>query len=692
MERTQTGNKNTFFNGVSRNEILIGAVVLWLGLSATSFAQKLPMFDDEGDLLLSAQFKVVSEIARANTATPVHVPLIWRGDRLLNGQLHYNFYIFDPNEPLLKMVSPRLTLDKIPRELNTMIPAIPDEFLQSNVLFVDMEFIEDGNDEPFDLETHSMQVAQDRTAQSDSRLANLSLPAPYLNEGPVYTIAVLHSRFDSNLPVPEAERMWWTDYSPGILSQEKLDAREAILNDRSNRYRTLSPPILHPAYLSIEKLPGTAARLAGYDAVSLYQGVNVLNDFQLTALSDWVRVGGGVLLRVSPAPENLAKTVSFLKNTHASSIPEFPLEKPALLACDLGRVLLVPMDFVPGKEEESLVRPKRQGGPLKKGREPHPPSPVTTTLYGSEHTTRVDDFWMQKAYVFPRITTDTADLLAPSGLDLLPVRSIIFFLALFLLAAAPLDYFYLGLIRRRNLTWIVYPVAALICSWLVMRATEDRITEKDNGMWEIITLGDDGTALRREEFRLLLTNRHTTVRFQGQNELQSMFPLHRYQTHFRNGRSDSKQLKDWSISGNYPTNYSSTARLARLTPAIEHTEAIFPKLDLPDIDWNEMSPWPAIQSEDTDYHQRIVRLAKSIGPDTVAAHVATYFPDAFQSLRYSPSGYDKILDNYRFTGNPAVCIPCTLLTEDLACAAFTIQDGNRFTTYVRLFPKPAAAQ
>ena len=514
VDRMHSGNRNFLPTATAwlRGSLLVALVLL--AMPGTSAGQKLPMFDDEGDLLLSAQFKVLSDIARTNLPTPLEIPLIWRGDRLLHGHLHYSIFSLDPDEPILRMVSPPLTLDQVPRELKAMLPPISDSLAQSGSLFVHLTFIEDGNDEPFDLETHSMQLGDDPVASSYQRVRNLFLSEIDRHSGAAYTIAIVHSGFGSNFGLRDGERMWWKDYGIGIHSRQTLDAQRAMLKNRNYGWHYL--PTIHFAELSPAAVPALPVQLTGYDVMCIQGGIDEVTVQQRGALAEWIRIGGGMILKVPAATSEWAQISEFLRNCHAQATPDFPLEQLTLLTCDLGKILLVPENYSPVTEEEMgaayELRPEQRN---------IADAAVPVVVHDSSHKAIVDQLWSSDARIAPEFASDTADLLAPPGLYTLPVRSILICLGLFLLFAAPLDYYYLGLIRRRNLTWIIYPVAALFCSWLVMRATADRITGKDNGSWEIVTLGVDSTPLRIESFRLMLNNKHTTTSFNGRDSLHN---------------------------------------------------------------------------------------------------------------------------------------------------------------------------
>lgn len=678
VDGTQSGNTKTVGDAFGRVCLLCAFFLAGI-FPFLSAAQELPMYDEEDDLLLSAQFIIPTNIAISSRPTPLRVPLIWRGDRLLRGRLHYHFYAFDPSDPVLHMVSTELTLDQVPRQLDTMLPAIPSLAYTSNTLSVDIEFIEQGNPEPFDLETHSVQLESENTRHSSLR--NLSTKETH--QHPTFTIAVVHRAFGSNLPIYENDRLWWTNYLPSIQSLRTFREDQDHRKDRNNRYYKIYPAITHSANLSLSDLPDNSIKLTGYDAISLQQGITDLNKARLITLAKWIRTGGKVILATTVNAGEAEDLTEFLRNAGCLFAPVLPLQYPKLIQCDLGKVLLLPAEYTPLKRSHTVAQKITK----RKANDPDTET-VDITLHENAHVEFVKEFWDSGSSIDPFVNLDTAELLAPAELDSLPVKSIILCLALFLIAATPIDYFLLGRVRKRNLTWIVYPIAALACSFMVVKATNRGLTGATNGQWKIITLGNDGAPIHAKTFRLLLNDMHSSVGGTSNDTLYSTVPLP-YQNHGINVNSldNNARLKDWTITGNYPVHYSSTSRLARLTPAIESLEEFFPEIVAPEFPWLELDPWQSdFTSSTKEFNDRITDLAQPLLAPGGCVHTFTFYrapeiPD--ETIR------ENIKRNRSATaGDSIVCVPNTKLSEDLACVGFTLQDGNHFTTYVRLFPKP----
>lgn len=626
-------------------------------MCGSALAQKFPMFDDEDDLLLSAQFKVASDVAIAGRPTSVSIPLIWRGERLLHGRLHTTVYT---RSPIVKLVSPELTLDQVPRQLEMMLPAIP---LEPGIRgsYVDLEFREKGNSEPFNLETHSFQIAPAYQLFPHPQSLHLSVPSYGHHKSGIattYNIAVFHSSFGTNEIIPDEERLWWSDFAPSIHSRETFSAQE-------NSESFDLPSIAYAADIALEELPTVPySYLKGFDVVCLQEGIVDLNERQLEALARWIRLGGKLILATSDELGESDKLRSFYQRCHCPIIPQFPLVKPILTRCDLGKVLCLPPNYEATKEIVDQVNFSPADSKFRNH----------LTLYDHEHTRLTHRLWRSEASITPRTSLGLLELLAPSALSVFPVKTILICLGIFLLAAAPLDYYYLGVIRRRNLTWIVYPTAALLSSGWVINATSSRFSGDANGRWQIVTLGADSTPLQSETFELEFRNEHADVTFHGKNSFYS--PFHASLSG-RDYMEMSKEMSDWTITGNYPANYTSSARLAKLTPAFSHQTQPYPTLEIPPFLWSEVDPWK-IDSDSTaaTLSEEIMSGASQLTTEGQKVHTCTMLRNG----------------SVAFSGEPSVTIPSLQLSPEHAFVSFTIQDGNRFTTYVKLYLKPSTPE
>ena len=81
----------------------------------------------------------------------------------------------------------------------------------------------------------------------------------------------------------------------------------------------------------------------------------------------------------------------------------------------------------------------------------------------------------------------------------------------------------------------------------------------------------------------------------------------------------------------------------------------------------------------------MVEWAKPLAPKGANVHCFSFFRGPETEAHFA---VDEKSDEKRSTGVRELCVPSLNLSDDLACVAMTIEDGNQFTTYVRLFRKP----
>jgi hypothetical protein len=254
--------------------------------------QQRSLYDDDGDMLLSAQIAMPGNRVRLGKPTPIVVRLIWRGHRILTGHLYYEVKMDGRNEPLQTLVSPELSLDKVPRELNIMLP----ELTADSLLKLDLSFIENETGDRFALfESYPL----NSWVQSGPELAGTRwgwLPASV-------SLCVSTPRLDEAdvLPLTKEERIWWHEFAAenfSVLSE----ATVAVSRDRyfkeTKDIAEMKLPRSSPAYLPPAAMPRTAVALEAYHAVLLPDGVEFLKPRQKEALGHWLRGGGRAIIRV----------------------------------------------------------------------------------------------------------------------------------------------------------------------------------------------------------------------------------------------------------------------------------------------------------------------------------------------------------------------------------------------------------
>ncbi len=93
--------------------------------------------------------------------------------------------------------------------------------------------------------------------------------------------------------------------------------------------------------------------------------------------------------------------------------------------------------------------------------------------------------------------------LQPEGVSLLPWWLVAILLLGFLAATSPLDYLILGRLRRRSLTWLIFPALTVGFTFLVVELSDEFLTSRLDRRRLVLQDGlPDGTVVRRSEFDL----------------------------------------------------------------------------------------------------------------------------------------------------------------------------------------------
>ncbi|MEM7385814.1 MAG: hypothetical protein AAF514_12790, partial [Verrucomicrobiota bacterium] len=238
-----------------------------------------------------------------------------------------------------------------------------------------------------------------------------------------------------------------------------------------------------------------------------------LSGAQRVALRRWVRAGGALVL--VPDRGLSPETLAFLNRLTDSPSPitgdaegKLTFVEPFRLdPCGIGRLALIDpqFDFEPEVVEDrtgnedilkllkflwSTITPEDldldNDALLQNGRR---------NWVGNGQTIRMD----------PAAMTES---LMPEGVQVVPLKTLLFLFLAFLLVIGPIDYFILGWIKKRFLTWLFFTVAAFAFTGLTIFLTEKHLnTQTAGGTLTIIDLDRDNRALRRNEFTLVFPSR-----------------------------------------------------------------------------------------------------------------------------------------------------------------------------------------
>lgn len=127
------------------------------------------------------------------------------------------------------------------------------------------------------------------------------------------------------------------------------------------------------------------------------------------------------------------------------------------------------------------------------------------------------------ARLYPQTITGGSGMLEqllPSGLRLVPVSLMCLLLLLYLGAIGPFDYWFLGRLRLRKLTWVLFPIMTAAFTGLAVWTSDQYMSSNDDRNTLVIRdVDDDGRPLRENRIELLFPGRSTTMTSDYQRSL-----------------------------------------------------------------------------------------------------------------------------------------------------------------------------
>jgi hypothetical protein len=284
-----------------------------------------------------------------------------------------------------------------------------------------------------------------------------------------------------------------------------------------------------PSYPSPGDMPSGAAAYCAFDMVVLAgEGFGLLRAKQTDAILTWVRAGGSVL--VLPTGGLKAHHARFL-NALAGTDGDADAASPAYALTPGGRVegegdlrcfhaglgrAVVGLEAPTGEDALRGTAWRRTAAFLWKVRRDQLDRIVRkgewTAVKDEQHSHRRDGRLM-----FGRVPMGAGSTLEnklfPERIKVIPLWVIILILALFVAVIGPVDYFVLGLLRRRKLTWITFPAAAVGFALFTMLLAEVYMGSTDHrNSVTVVDLGARGRVLRTSRYEVIVAGRNRDSR------------------------------------------------------------------------------------------------------------------------------------------------------------------------------------
>lgn len=345
-----------------------------------------------------------------------------------------------------------------------------------------------------------------------------------------------------------------------------------------------------PVFLAPEDFPANPLALFAFDVVLLDgDGLALLRDKQLAALTRWVEAGGSVC--VLPAGGLKDEHVRFLDGFADAKNPA-----PTRLS-DTGE--WQPGDAVPRRHRAGLGRvviARRPAGDALGGTEW---KRATAFLWKMRGT--ITEGFLAGAPLGSKIPWDepsetntrrqridqVLQPLLPRSTRLIAPGTIALILGGFLLVVGPLDWFVLGALRRRRWTWVVFPLAAAGCTLLVIEAAGRALGRDDHRSALLVTdVGPGGRVLRESRFELLLAARNRDTQKEFRNAFAIPAVLGTGRLNQRGAEGDAGPV---SFTGQLPARFAMRQQLRQWTPQFNRVTSLdataAPSAEIP---WTEI--------------------------------------------------------------------------------------------------------
>ncbi|MEZ6050434.1 MAG: hypothetical protein R3C02_03455 [Planctomycetaceae bacterium] len=237
--------------------------------------------------------------------------------------------------------------------------------------------------------------------------------------------------------------------------------------------------------------------------------------------------------------------------------------------------------------------------------------------------------------LYPQTITGGSGMLEqllPSGLRLVPISLMFLLLLLYLGAIGPFDYWFLGKLRQRKLTWVLFPVMTAAFTGLAVWTSDQYMSSNDDRNTLVIRdMDDDGRPLRENRIELLFPGRSTTMRSDYQRSL--FMPLNhgsymmasnwQYNPATQSYEPEQQGMSGApAILGRMPSRFEVRQQIAQWTPQLNRSLSIpLPEEQSPDqkaeaqsFNWRTNINW----SDQKQIDQLTQRIRTSFGSQASA--------------------------------------------------------------------------
>jgi len=209
-------------------------------------------------------------------------------------------------------------------------------------------------------------------------------------------------------------------------------------------------------------------------------------------------------------------------------------------------------------------------------------------------------------------TYELTQTLRPQSTRLIPGRLLLGMLCVYILAIGPIDYFVLGSLRQRKLTWVVFPLVTVLFTAGSVAMSNHYIGRNDHRQAiTLIDLGDGGREIRRSRLEMIFAGQERTERIEAKRTIVT--PVREAELlGYQPWRGQSSVPPSPPVyEGRYPSNYTMTQRIRQWSPQVFRTTRLAEVKDESGLNWDAIDP---AQLGDGAYRARIGSILGSSDP------------------------------------------------------------------------------
>ena len=182
----------------------------------------------------------------------------------------------------------------------------------------------------------------------------------------------------------------------------------------------------------------------------------------------------------------------------------------------------------------------------------------------------------------------------PEDVQLVPFGLVGAILFCYVVAIGPGDYWFLGLLKRRKLTWVLFPAVTLLFTMFTVWISNHYMSATSPGRELVIAdLVEGGRVARVNRLGVIFTGSQQTIEREFKDEIRMGIDHHSFSMGVngfggRGYASSSGSYVQPIYSGRFPGNYKTTQYVAQWSPQMYRTFEIAPDMKSPfgDSDFN----------------------------------------------------------------------------------------------------------